>query len=420
MHRHPRSPRRSDREDATPRAAGLRPPLSVARSLAVAVALAAAPGAALVPVPAAAQEGPPEGREEVLRGFADSLAADVEADGIGGIAAGLVVGDSLVWARGFGHADPREDRQVPMTAGTLSRTGSISKSFTAVLLLSLVEDGVVALDEPVARHVPELGNLPDRPPGADSITFRQLASHTAGLVREPGLEDAAEGPLEAWEAKILASIHTTPFRSQPGAEYSYSNIGVGILGHALARAAGRPFTTLVYERILERLGMIRTTFEVPLELRALLARGHANGEDGVVDTERPAVEHRGRGYKVPNGGVYSTVEDLARFVSGVTGASEPAILGPSSRRRLWTILTPGDDPRGYGLGFYVRKRPGGTRFVGHGGSVAGYTAHLVFEPRSRTGVILLRNYNRGETDLGEAAAAVLAAVVDAGNERSGR
>ena len=387
-------------------------------------ALAALLLAATAAPEVAAQHSP---RQAALAAFEAELAADVASDSVGSIAAAVVVGDDVVWSRAFGWADA--ERAVPASPETIYRTGSISKSITAVVMMALVERGMIDLDDPVADHLPEIRRLADLPAGAPDITWRDLASHTAGLEREPGLDDAARGRIGQWERKVLASIPATSALRPPGEAYAYSNIGYGILGLALQRAAGRPFMELVRELVFEPLGMTSSYFVVPDSARSRLAAGYVNLDDGTVDPRVPRAEHRGRGYKVPNGGVYSTVGDLARFVMAMTGALAPEEFpGADSRSAMltdWTPLRPvrtgsGDDDvddairrrSGYGLGFQVREIAGVT-MAGHSGSVAGYTAYLVFDPDSRTGVILLRNYNRGSTNLGAAAGRLLLALVEA-------
>ncbi|MDE2806041.1 MAG: serine hydrolase [Gemmatimonadota bacterium] len=292
--------------------------------------------------------------------------------------------------------------------GTVYRTGSISKSVTAVLMAILAEDGTVALETPLQNLVPEISQLMDRPPDANP-TLRQVASHTAGLAREPELPDAAAGPIENWTAKILESIPTTRYQTAPGTEYSYSNIGFGILGFGLERAAEVPFTDQVEARIFEPLGMTSSTFIIDDRLQSSLSIGHANGPDGEMDTERPAREHDGRGYKVPNGGVYSTVDDLAAFAAGVMGRGRPPLFGDAMRAEVLSVQTPESPDSGYGLGFSINTVDDRV-FAGHGGSVAGYTAYLLFEPATGLTAVLLRNYNRGRTNLGEAAGSLLTSL----------
>jgi len=347
--------------------------------------------------------------EGALAEFAQQLARDVDTDRIGGISAGVVVGRDLVWAQGFGWADV--GRKIPAGVNTVYRVGSISKSFTAVALLQIRERGYLELDHPVGGVLPELAQLPDRPAGADPITFRHLASHTAGLIREPRLEGAAEGPLEFWEDQILASIPTTSFYAPPGQSYRYSNIGFGILGYSLSRVTGIPFMELVDASILRPLGMHSSGFVVTPAIHEQMATGYVRGRDGRIDAEFPYRELVGRGYKVPNGGIFSTVGDLGRFVAGLTGAAAVPMLGPEGRRLIRTSQTPEDGAQ-YSFGFSISQREGSPDLIGHGGSVAGHNAHMIFEPESGIGVVLLRNYGGGETNLGRAARELLWKLVE--------
>jgi CubicO group peptidase (beta-lactamase class C family) len=344
-------------------------------------------------------------REDILSRFSGRLDEQVRADGVGGITAALAVGRDLVWAQGFGWAD--REKGTPAGVNTIYRVGSISKSFTGVALLQLLEKGVVALDAPVLEVLPELAGLRPPPEGSPAITFRHLASHTAGLIREPELADAAAGPLQEWEEKILASVPTTSFTARPGDGYAYSNIGSGILGFALSRASGIPFMELVAGSMFRPLGMTSSGFVVTPELAEDLAVGYLNGEDGTIDTETPAREHVGRGYKIPNGGIYSTVGDLARFAAALSGKTSGMILGSEGRSLLVADQTPAGSADAYSFGFRLRDGPGGSTLVSHGGSVAGYNAFLAFEPQSGAAVILLRNYNQGETDLSSAGLGLL-------------
>ena len=351
----------------------------------------------------------------VIDAFSRQIAGEVEGDGVGGISAAVFKGDQVLWAQGFGWADPV--KRVPAGVRTIYRTGSISKSITAVLMADLMEDGIVAFDDALVDHLPEARGLGDPRAGMAPITFRQMASHTAGLIREPELEGAAAGPIEDWGHKILASIPHTRYDTMPGARYQYSNIGYGMLGYALQRAAGTSFMDLVEDRIFEPLGMRSSTFIVGPDLWRRVSVGFAIDPEGAVDADMPALEHEGRGYKVPNGGVYSTVGDLATFGAAVMGMTEYGLLEPATRRELMTVQTPEDPENGYGVGFSVRTvmLEGGrtVRFVGHGGSVAGYNMYLVFEPESGYGVALGRNYTGGTTNLGEAGNGLLRALLEA-------
>ena len=341
--------------------------------------------------------------DDAIRVFSEGLSAQVAQDAVGGIAAGVIVDGDLVWAKGFGLSD--RDHRTPMAPSAVSRTGSISKSVTALVLMRLVDRGVVHLDDAVSMYLPEFSSVARRRPDADPVTLRHLASHTAGLEREPSnVEEMVSGPIEQWEERIVESLRNTAFDSVPGARYQYSNIGFGALGLALSRAAGVPFIDLVQREVFDPLGMVGSSFVVVGgELEPRLAMGYANGRDGRIDAETPRREHGGRGYKVPNGGVYSTVADLGRILGAVAGVPGLRILSEPSRREMITVQTPEEPDRGYGLGLSIQRLEEGLSIVGHGGSVAGYTAYMAVSPETGIGVVLLRNYGAGKTDLGGAA-----------------
>jgi uncharacterized protein (TIGR02246 family) len=354
-----------------------------AAALAVALTIIAGPGLHAAPAAAAPQFSP---FEAAIAGFDAEVARGVADDGAGCVSIAVFIGDEVVWENGYGWADM--ERRIACTPETIGRTGSISKSFTAVMMMQLIERGIFDLDDPVVDYFPEIAALADPPAAIEEVTFRRLASHTAGLIREPELEGAAAGSIYQWEDKILESIPNTSFKTPPGTEYSYSNIGFGMLGLASSRAAGVPFMELVTEQIFRPLGMTSSTFIInEPELSERLSVGYTRSrEDGRVSAELATREHFGRGYKVPNGGIYSTVADLAKFAAAMMGASSVQILSEESRAEMMRPQSPAD---GYGLGFTV-FRVDGMKIVGHGGSVAGYNAGLQFELGSGVGVATLR------------------------------
>jgi CubicO group peptidase (beta-lactamase class C family) len=350
-----------------------------------------------------------------IASFHAEIARDVEEDNVGGMTVAVVLGNEVVSAKAFGWAD--KEKKIPADIETIYRIGSISKSFTAVALVQLAEKGVLDLDDPVEKYLPEIKNL-DGYTRYPPITFRQLASHTAGLIREPKLENAASGPIDQWENKILASIPTTSYSSPPGEKYQYSNIGFGILGLAISRAAQKPFMELLHELIFAPLKMKHSAFIPTSEMKKHLAGGYANRADGSIDADLPAREHAGRGYKVPNGGIYTTVGDLARFIASQTGASPVQILSEKSLEEIQRIQTPESEAQGYGLGFFVEIGEDGIKTVGHGGSVAGYNVYHAFAPEFQIGVILFRNYNRGKTNLQEKGSELLRKIALAQKENN--
>jgi CubicO group peptidase (beta-lactamase class C family) len=332
--------------------------------------------------------------QTIINQFETELKNDVAKDSIGGsISAAIVHENKIIWSRAFGYAD--NVNKILADTTTIYRAGSISKSFTAFLMLQLVDEGVIKLTDPIESFFPEIRKVQGYP-DSDKITFLQLASHTSGLSREPTLENANTGNLNDWDTKLIAALPTTTLVGRPGAQYNYSNIGYGILGMALSRATRKPFVQLMHERIFTPLQMDQTSFEVPKERLPKLAVGMERGPSG-IDTVLPKTEHQGRGYKIPNGGIYSTPNDLARFMINNMGYN--SILKTESLAAMQSEHGP--QPNKYGLGFMIFHNHE-IYLVGHNGQVAGYTSQFAFEKESKFGVLIMRNYNWGVTDLDKA------------------
>ena len=346
-------------------------------------------GLAVPAVAAPASEPSPEIRALIERLEAQT-AKEFAKDSFASVTVGVVSGADLVWTKSYGWADI--ESKTPATASTLYRIGSITKEFTALMLLQLVQDGKVHFSDPVEKYFPEINKVQGRSPGALPVTLIQLATHTSGLDREPDdTETYLKGPVSEWEKVLIAALPQTRYAHEPGTRYSYSNIGYAILGAALSRAAGQPYVDYVDQRIFKPLGMTSSVFEPNDRIRSRISKGYIN-EEGTIDAETAAREHEGRGYKVPNGAVYTTVEDLARFVAFQMGEEAPTVLKKESLDESFDRLIIADPSfqGGYGIGFEV-TRLDGVLLLGHSGGVAGYQAQAYFDRSSRTGVILLRN-----------------------------
>jgi CubicO group peptidase (beta-lactamase class C family) len=264
--------------------------------------------------------------DSITNEFGREIQKDIQADSMGGsISVAIVHQNRIVWSRAYGYAD--KEQNVLADTSTIYRIGSISKSLTAFLMLLLVEKGLLKLDDPIERYLPEIIKLKGYNP-RNKITFLELATHTSGLEPEPELPDAAVGPVRNWENKVLECLPATAIKTRPGKRFHYSNIGYAILGLALSRAAKQSFITLMEENIFVPLQMTNSYFEVPEEKISRLAEGIANGRAGEIDRETPNREQHNRGYKIPNGGVYSTSNDLSRFILSNMG--------------FYSLLTPKD------------------------------------------------------------------------------
>lgn len=351
------------------------------------------------PAPAGPEKA---GLRQALEQVEALSAAEFAKNSQGSLTVGVVDGPKLVWTKSYGYAD--EDKRVPATRKTVYRIGGTTVKFTALMLLQLVRDGKVKLSDPVEKFFPEIAAVRGRAPEDPPVTFLQLATHTSGIANEPN--DAAtytRGPVAEWEKTLIAALPQTRYVARPGGRFAYSNIGYAILGAALARAAGRPYVEYVRTRIFEPLGMTNTSFEPDARTEPFLAKGYVLKE-GKLDATLPEREHQGRGYKVPNGAVYSTVEDMARFVSFELGEGPESVLPKrvlEENYKQFRNLGAQEYTRdmiGYGIGFQVMKH-GGLTFLGHGGAVAGYHARADFDKASGTGFVVLRNVEGGDLHL---------------------
>jgi len=326
-------------------------------------------------------------------------AAEFAKDPRGSLTIGVVSRDRLAWSKSYGEADV--ERHAAATPDSVYRIGSITKQFTGLMLLQLVERGKVRLTDPVEKYLPEINRLAGRQPGWPAITLIQLATMTSGVGREPkDLPTFLVGPVSTWEQTTIKALERTSYAHEPGTRYLYSNIGYAALGAALSRAAGRPFTEYVRDEILVPLGMSRSAFEPNPAIGPVIAKGYAI-RGGALDGSAPEREHEGRGYKVPNGALYTTVGDLAKFLSFELGHGPSAVLSPKARDGNYSrvLSASGTLDSGYGIGFQATRR-GANVFIGHGGSVAGYSAAAHVHRPSQTGIIVLRNVGGGPVSVG--------------------
>lgn len=328
------------------------------------------------------------------------VSTELAKENIGSVTVGVVSGAQLVWTKSYGMADM--EKKIPATKDSVYRIGSVTKQFTALMLLQLVQDGKVRLTDAAEKYFPEVQELQGRLPGAPPMTLSQLASMTSGLDSEPAnLPTYLKGPVSDWENVLISAIPQTKYLYEPGTHYHYSNIGYAILGASLSRAIGQPFVEYMQQRVFNPLGMTNTAFEPNGTIRPNIAKGYAVDRDsGAIDAETPQKEHLGRGYKVPNGAMFTTVGDLAKFISFELGEGPESVLKKDllddSFSRAYSANA--DLSFGYGLWYEVNRR---GDFVAYGkyGGVSGYRAEAHFDRGTKTGIIVLRNVSGGKFDM---------------------
>ena len=279
---------------------------------------------------------------------------------------------------------------VALDGNTVFEIGSITKVFTASLLADMAARGEVKLDDPVAKYLPPTVRMPSR--NGRQITLLDLATQSSGLPRmpsnfKPGDESNPYSDYTVEEMYAFLSGYELP--RDIGAQYEYSNIGVGLLGHALALRAGKSYEALVTDRILKPLGMNDTRITLDASGKARLARGHT--ATGVPTANWDLLTLAGAG------ALRSTVNDLLKFLAAnLDSTSKP--LGPvlaSTRFARRDI----DAQMKIGLNWHILtafQRP----LVWHNGGTGGYRTFIGIDPANQRGVVVLSNQSVSPDDIG--------------------
>jgi CubicO group peptidase (beta-lactamase class C family) len=307
------------------------------------------------------------------------LAVEQAEQRLPSIAAGLVRGGELVWSDAVGTVNGRSGG-TPADPATQYRIGSITKTFVAVEVMRLRDEGRLDLGDPVGEHVV------DAPCG--HVTVAQLLSHTSGLQAEtagPWWERVAGG---SW-ADLVASQPALLFR--PGARFHYSNVGYAVLGQLVARLRGVPWERAVGEGLLEPLGMTRTTTRP----QPPAARGW--GVHPLADVLHVEPEHDA-GAMAPAGQLWSTVEDLSRWAAFLSGRTD-GLLAPDTLAEMCLPIAVNDVPGSawvgaHGLGWQLWNVEG-VRYAGHGGSMPGFLAGLRVATETGDGCVVFANATSG-------------------------
>jgi len=290
------------------------------------------------------------------------------------ISIALVDDQQIVWAQGFGFADP--DLKVPATAETIYRAGSVSKLFTDIGIMQLVERGELDLDAPVTRYLPDF--QPKNPFGKP-ITLRELMSHRAGLVREPPVGNYFD-PTEPSLAATVASLNSTTLVYAPGIHIKYSNAGVTVAGYVLERLKGEPYAQYLKHAVIEPMGLTDSAFEPEPRLIHREAKAYMWTYEGRT-FEAPSFQ-LGIG---PAGSLYTSVTDLGHFLSILFARGKGPhgqVLKSSTLEQMW-------QPQGeFGIGFRITTFEG-RRMVRHGGAIYGFATELAALPDDKLGVIAI-------------------------------
>lgn len=298
--------------------------------------------------------------------------------GAPGMSVAAVAGDRLAWAAGFGVADV--ENQVPATAETVYRVASISKTFAATAVMQLVEKGLVSLDDPIRKWVPQFPRK-----GDTTITLRHLLTHTSGIRHYKPGEMANPASYDS-VADAIRLFKDDPLLFTPGTKYSYSTYAFNLLAGVVESASGLTYEAYLRERVWGPAGMTATRLEHPPEIVPHRARQYEKaGSNGNVRN----APYADLSVKWAGGGIISDAVDLAKYHIALDAGK---LLRPETLARMYTPSVLPDGTRTeYGLGWMVFADARGRRFVGHAGGATGGTTFLLRSPERKVAVVILCN-----------------------------
>ncbi len=339
-------------------------------------------------------------------GVKEVLSPYCESKQLPGVVTIIADKDKILQTDTFGFADIEKQR--PMTADSFFWIASQSKPITAAAVMILVDEGKLALKEPITKYIPEMAGLkvaaertPERTvlvPPNKPITLEMLLSHTAGcefltpFQMKYGIDSLS---LE----RSLTTYLMTPLKSQPGTAYNYSNIGINIAASAVERASGMPFEDFLAKRLFEPLGMNDTTFFPNDEqMERLVTAYQFDKKEGTLKPCRtPYMTYpfndRPRRFAEGGGGIFSTPNDLIKFFQMLAGNGEfngKRILSAAAVKEIQAKHT-GDLPNGYGLG--VNTNNG---VYGHGGALG--TDTLINTNNGRVLLYFIQHQGLGKSE----------------------
>jgi len=265
---------------------------------------------------------------------------------------------------------------------TIFEIGSMSKVFTALILADMASKGEVSLDDPAEKYLPAGARMPER--SGRKITLRDLATHSSGLPRLPNNMTFANpaNPYADYSEKLLLDfVDRYQLPRDIGSQVEYSNLGFGLLGYLLARAAHTDYATLLAQRITGPLGMRDTAITLSPEQQARFAQGHDQFMRPTVPWTLPTLAGAGA--------IRSTGNDMLTFLRAAMDPNSP--IGPAMKLATTYRRPIGTDGSEIGLAWIISKAPVGREILFHNGGTGGFRTAMVLEPGKRRGIVVLTN-----------------------------
>jgi CubicO group peptidase (beta-lactamase class C family) len=359
---------------------------------------------ALAPLPVPAQV--PREFDAAWSHLSGELRDTLEASGMVGASWAFLRNGEILAHEAFGSADLETGRKVD--EATIYHWGSITKTLTGIAIMQLRDRGLLSLDDPIVRFVPEIRAVHDPFGPVEEITLRHLLSHSAGF-RGPtwpwgGGEDWHPHEPTEW-GQIVAMLPYTEILFPPGSRYSYSNPGIVFLGQVIERLTGEDWEIHVEKNILRPLEMHRSYFDhTPYFLLGDRSNNYTV-RDGVPEANGLDFD---TGITVSNGGLNAPIPDMARYLAFLLDAGDDAtrrryraVLPRASLEEMWEVVVPvgeaGELRESMGLCFFLEDY-GGRRYVGHTGSQKAFLSFFYLDPVARTAAIAAFNSDGAAED----------------------
>ncbi len=301
-----------------------------------------------------------------------------------GFSVGIAQRGEVLLSKGYGLAEA--EFKAPANGATMFRIGSITKQFTAALMMRLVEQKKVTLDDGVATYVP------DFPLQGKQVTLRMLLNHSSGIPSYTDVGEAWEktNPLELSHQELLAFVAGKPFDFEPGTDWKYNNTGYYLLGMVLEKVHGVPFAQVVQDEIASPLHLGRTRYDSNGELIENRAQGYTmekgkRSNDGLLGMSQPGAA----------GALLSTGEDLVRWSMALAGGK--VVTAESFTQMTTSLVLPNGRDTGYGFGLMHGELAGQT-IVHHGGGINGFTSMLLRVVEADLHVAVISNGERASAE----------------------
>ena len=296
------------------------------------------------------------------------------------LAVGIVYKGKLAYQKSFGFADMEQKKRA--TERTLYHIASISKTFTAVSIMQLVEQGKLRLDDKVTTRIGWF-KAKNKNSDAAHITIRQLLSHTAGVFRDGNTPHWVTGD---FPKDLKTSFSAKSLRTETLTNFKYSNYGFSLLGEIIQNVTGLSYEEYVKKNILQPLGMSSTAPDYRNDLTDV-ATGYGRN---IPDEKRQKFPHYKTSAYAPATGFLSNVVDLSKFLAALSFESKKKLLSRESKKEMMHPYEKTGEGEEYGLGLDIFQI-NGRKIVGHSGGFNGFITQILLDSQNDLGVVVLSN-----------------------------